>query len=69
VNLEQVVAGEQKTYPDERKKNGDGAKDGLGGEKLEIFTGFRASMASFKAEMASSRPLGLWDSIASMVEV
>ena len=30
MNTEQIVAGEHETYPDERKKDGDGVKDGLG---------------------------------------
>ena len=40
----------------------------LAGGKLEIFTVFRASMASFSAEVAPSRLLGCWDSTVSMVK-
>ena len=39
----------------------------LVGEILEIFAKFRASMAAFNVEMASSRLLGRWD-LVSMVE-
>ena len=43
-------------------------KTALAGGKLEVFTGLKASMAAFNADIASFRPLGRWDSTWAIVE-
>jgi hypothetical protein len=67
VNLKHIVTGEQKRTLISVRRTVTESKTALAGGKLETFAGFKASMASFNAEMAPSRPSGRLDS-ASIVE-